>query len=94
MLAVTRLIIAFIILALASTVLGTAIGYQQARQSDERLLVEQHAALRNAISEFRSRFVRPDEIDPRLMRAIERIVGAGNIEFEVIPAQANAKRSR
>jgi len=85
MLAVTRLIIAFIILALASTVLGTAIGYQQARQSDERLLVEQHAALRNAISEFRSRFVRPDEIDPRLMRAAEQSLGAGNIKFESHP---------
>ncbi len=46
MLAVTRLIVAFIILAMAATVLGTGIGYQQAWQSDERLLVEQHAALR------------------------------------------------
>jgi diguanylate cyclase (GGDEF)-like protein len=85
MLTVTRLIIAFIILAVAATVLGTAIAYQQARQSDERLLVEQHAALRNAISEFRSQFVRPGDVDPRLMRAAEQIVGAGNIKFESHP---------
>ena len=85
MLAVTRLIVAFIILAMAATVLGTGIGYQQARQSDERLLVEQHAALRNAIAEFRAQFVRPGEIDPRLVRAAERILGARNIKFESDP---------
>ena len=72
MLAVSRLIVAFAILAVATTLLGTGFGYRLARQSDERLLFDQHSALRNAISEFRAPLLKSGEIDPRLMRTAER----------------------
>jgi diguanylate cyclase (GGDEF)-like protein len=82
MLVVSRLIIAFIVLAMATTQLGIGIGYRLARQSDDQLLSEQHAALRITISEFGASFVRSGEIDPRLVRAAERIAGVKNIKFE------------
>ena len=85
MLAVSRLIVAFAILAVATTLLGTGFGYRLARQSDERLLFDQHAALRNAISEFRAPLMKSGEIDPRLMHTAEQIVGAESIKFQSEP---------
>ena len=82
MLVVSRLIIAFIILAMVTTQLGIRIGYRLAGQSDDQLLSEQHAALRIAISEFGASFVRSGEIDPRLVRTAERLAGVKNIKFE------------
>ncbi|HYC15645.1 MAG TPA: bifunctional diguanylate cyclase/phosphodiesterase [Pseudolabrys sp.] len=89
MLVAARLIVIFIVLVVVATVLGTGFGYYLARQSDEQLMVQQHAALRNAISEFRAHFVRPGEIDPRLMRTAEQIVGVRSIKFEVDPIANN-----
>jgi hypothetical protein len=51
MLVVSRLIITFIVLAMVTTQLGISIGYRLARQSDDQLLSEQHAALSISISE-------------------------------------------
>ncbi|HUL88999.1 MAG TPA: bifunctional diguanylate cyclase/phosphodiesterase [Pseudolabrys sp.] len=89
MLAVTRLITTFIVLVVVATMLGAGFGYYLARQSDEQLVVQQHAALRNAISEFRAQFVRLGEIDPRLMRTAEQIVGIKRIKFEIDPVSNN-----
>jgi len=89
MLAVTRLITTFIVLVVVATMLGAGFGYYLARQSDEQLVVQQHAALRNTISEFRAHFVRPGEIDPRLMRTAEQIVGIKRIKFAIDPVTNN-----
>jgi len=83
--AASRLILAFCGLTVAAMLAGTGVGYRLARQSDERALFEQHAALRSAISEFRAPVVRSREIDPRLMHMAEQIAGVKNIKFKTDP---------
>ena len=53
-LAASRLIFVFTILAIATMLVSAAIGFSLARQNDDQLSADQHAALRNAIAEFRS----------------------------------------
>ncbi len=53
-LSASRLIVVLAVLAMGATMLAGAIGYELARQSDERLWAEQRASLRNAIGEFRT----------------------------------------
>ena len=86
MLAASRLIVVLAVLALAATLLSAGIGYDLARQSDERLWVEQRASLRNAISEFRALFGRTDEVDPRFVRMLEQTSGLKDLKFEANPA--------
>jgi diguanylate cyclase (GGDEF)-like protein len=84
-LAASRLILVFTVLAIATMLVSAAIGFSLARQNDDRLSAEQHAMLRSAIAEFRSPSGRSGEIDPRLARLAERISGAKNLKFERDP---------
>ena len=68
---------------------SAAIGFSLARQNDDRLSADQHAALRNAIAEFRSPSGRPGEIEPRLVRIAEQISGVKNLRFERDPNAVN-----
>lgn len=86
---VSRLIVAGASLAIAATLLATGIGYRVARQSDERLTREQHAALRSVISEFRSSLPNSAEVDARLIRKVEQIAGVKNIRFTSDPEMAD-----
>jgi diguanylate cyclase (GGDEF)-like protein len=84
-LAASRLILVFTVLAIATMLVSAAIGFSLAGQNDDRLSAEQHAMLRSAIAEFRSPSGRSGEIDPRLVRLAERISGVKNLKFERDP---------
>ncbi len=56
-----------------------------AHHSDERLWLEQRAALRNAISEFRNLFGDANEIDPRFVRMVEQSARLHGLKFETEP---------
>ena len=81
MVAVSRLIIACVCLTVAAIVLATGIGYRWAWESDEHLTLEQHAALRNAISVLQPSLLKSGDADPRLLRTAEQIAGVKNIKF-------------
>jgi diguanylate cyclase (GGDEF)-like protein len=85
MLSASRLIVVLATLAVGATVLAGVIGYEMARQSDERLWAEQRASLRNAISEFRTLFGKSDAVDPRLVHMVEQSVGVKDLKFEKDP---------
>ncbi|MBI3702356.1 MAG: hypothetical protein HY244_00545, partial [Rhizobiales bacterium] len=85
MFAASRLIVVLAVLALTATLLSAGIGYVLARQSDERLWVEQRQSLRNAISEFRALFGHSDEVDPRFVRMVEQSAGLKDLKFETEP---------
>src|SRR5215468_9302252 len=70
-LAASRLIFVFTVLAIAAMLASAAIGYSLARQNDERLTAEQHTALRNAVAEFGSPIDPSGKIEPRLVRIAE-----------------------
>src|SRR5665647_25729 len=81
----SRLIVMLAILAMGATALSAGIGYQVARQSDERLWSEQRASLRNAIAEFRAVFGSSGEFDPRFVRMVEQSTGLASLKFETEP---------
>ncbi len=81
----SRLIAVLAILAIAATGLSAAIGYELARQSDERLWTDQRASLRNAVAEFRTLFGQTEQLDPRFVRMIEQSTGLKGIKFETEP---------
>ena len=80
-----QLIVLLALIAVGATAVFSAVGYELARRSDERLWSEQHAALRGAVSEFRTLFGRPGEIDPRLIRMMEQSTGVTSLKFEIDP---------
>jgi hypothetical protein len=82
--AVSRLIVACAGLAVAAVVLATGAGYRLAGQSDERLVFEQHAALRTVIAEFQPS-LREAGMDPRLIGRAEQIAGVKNVKFTSDP---------
>jgi len=83
---VSRLVVISIVVVVSVSVVGSRLGYRLARQSDEQLSSQQHVALRNAISEFSTPIRGQGEIDPRLLRAAEQIVGIKNLRFESSPS--------
>src|SRR5450631_2690277 len=83
MLSASQLIVVLAALAMSATLLAGAIGFEVARQSDERLWSEQRAALRNATAEFRNLFGKADAVDPRFVRMIEQSVGLTGLKFEI-----------
>ncbi len=85
MLSASQLIVVLAVLAMGATLLASAIGFEVARQSDERLWSEQRASLRNAIGEFRNLFGKADEVDPRFVRMVEQSVGLEGLKFEIDP---------
>ena len=85
MLSASQLIVVLAVLAMGGTLLASAIGFEVARQSDERLWSEQRASLRNATAEFRNLFGKADAIDPRFVRMIEQSVGLTGLKFEIDP---------
>ena len=89
MLSASQLIVVLAVLAMGATLLASAIGFEVARQSDERLWSEQRASLRNAIAEFRALFGQSDEIDPRFVRMVEQTAGLKSLKFETDPAASD-----
>ncbi len=85
MLSASQLIVVLAALAVGATVLAGVIGYEVARQSDERLWAEQRASLRNAIGEFRTLFGKTDAVDPRFVRMVEQSAGLKDLKFENDP---------
>ena len=85
MLSASQLIVVLAVLAMGATLLAGAIGFEVARQSDERLWSEQRASLRNATAEFRNLFGKADAVDPRFVRMIEQSVGLTGLKFEIDP---------
>ena len=85
MLSASQLIVVLAALAMGATLLAGVIGFEVARQSDERLWSEQRASLRNAIGEFRNLFGKSDAVDPRFVRMIEQSVGLKGLKFETDP---------
>ena len=86
-LSASRLISVLSFVALTGMFAIAVIGFVLARHSDERLSLDQHAALRSAIAEHRPTIGRPAEIDPRLLRMAEQIPGLKNLKFEHSPAR-------
>jgi diguanylate cyclase (GGDEF)-like protein len=84
-LSASQLIVVLAVLAMGATLLAGAIGYEVARQSDERLWSEQRASLRNAIGEFRTLFGKSDAVDPRFVRMVEQSAGLKDLKFETDP---------
>jgi hypothetical protein len=72
-------------LTVAAIVLATGVGYRWAWESDEHLTLEQHAALRNAISVLQPSLLKSGDADPRLIRTAEQIAGVKNIKFTSDP---------
>ena len=85
MLSASQLIVVLAVLAMGGTLLASAIGFEVARQSDERLWSEQRASLRNATAEFRNLFGKANAIDPRFVRMVEQSVGLEGLKFEIDP---------
>jgi diguanylate cyclase (GGDEF)-like protein len=81
-----RLIAALGVLAAVANLLFAWLGYDMARQSDDRISSEQRAALRTAITEFRAVFGQANEIDPRFVRMIEQSSGLKSLRFERDPS--------
>jgi len=92
MLAASRLIAVLAVLAVAASLFGASAAYRLARESDERLSVDQHAALRATIAEFHSLISRSGQIDPQLMSAVEGIAGLKNLKFESDPNNDDRER--
>jgi len=86
-LSASRLISVLSFVALTGMFAIAVIGFVLARHSDERLSLDQHAALRSAIAELRPTIGRSAEIDPRLLRMAEQIPGLKNLKFEHSPAR-------
>ena len=86
-LSASRLISVLSFVALTGMFAIAVIGFVLARHSDERLSLDQHAALRNAIVELRPTLDRSAGIDPRLLRMAEQIPGLKNLKFEHSPAR-------
>jgi diguanylate cyclase (GGDEF)-like protein len=84
----SRLIVLLAGLAMLATVASAGIGYGLAHQSDERLWLEQRAALRNAISEFRNLFAYGHVVDPRFVRMVEQSGSLHDLKFENEPQGA------
>jgi diguanylate cyclase (GGDEF)-like protein len=84
-LAAARLIFLFSVLAVAGMLAIGAIGFELARQKDEQLSLGQHAALGNAIAEFRPPAEQPSPPDERLWRIAQHIPGLKNLKFETSP---------
>ncbi len=78
----SRFVVLLAALATVATMASAAICYGYAQQSDERLWLEQRAALRNAISEFRNLFGTENEIDPRFVRMVEQSARLKGLKFE------------
>ncbi len=85
MLSASQLIVVLAVLAMGATLLAGAIGFEVARQSDERLWSAQRASLRNATAEFRNLFGKANAIDPRFVRMVEQSVGLEGLKFEIDP---------
>jgi diguanylate cyclase (GGDEF)-like protein len=83
----SRLIVVLAAAAMGATIVSAGIGYGLARESDERLWLEQRAALRNAISEFRSLFGAANEIDPRFIRMVEQSARLRGLTYEADPVR-------
>ena len=81
----SRLTVVLAVFVVAVTLFGLAFGHRLARQSDEKLTSQQHAALRNTISEFPLPFEPKGEVDPRLVRVAAQIAGVKNLRFESDP---------
>jgi diguanylate cyclase (GGDEF)-like protein len=88
-LSASPLIMLLAALAMGATVLVGLIGYDLARQSDERLWTAQRASLNNAIGEFRNLFGKSAAADPRFVRIIEQSVGLKGLAFETDPGVGN-----
>jgi predicted signal transduction protein with EAL and GGDEF domain len=84
-LSASRLIGVLSFVALAGMFAIAAIGFGLARHNDQRLSLDQHAALRSAIAEFRPTLNGSAAIDPRLLRMAEQIPGLKNLKFESSP---------
>ena len=80
------LIVLLAFLAVGATALVGVIGYDLARQSDERLWTQQRASLNNAIGEFRNLFGKSAAVDPRFVRVVEQSVGLKGLTFETDPS--------
>ncbi len=86
LLSASRLIVLLAVLSIGATLLCAGLGYGWARQSDERLVAEQRATLRNAIAEFRALFGRAGQLDPRFVHMVQRTAGLKALRFEIDPA--------
>jgi diguanylate cyclase (GGDEF)-like protein len=84
-LAASQLIVLLAVLATGATALAGVIGYDLARQSDERLWTEQRTSLSNAVGEFRNLFGKSAAADPRFVRIVEQSVGLKGLAFETDP---------
>jgi diguanylate cyclase (GGDEF)-like protein len=84
-LSASRLIAVFSFVAVAGLLAIVAIGFGLARYSDQRLSLDQHAALHHAIAEFRPLLDGSPAIDSRLMRLTGQIPGIKNLRFESNP---------
>src|SRR5689334_13377474 len=85
MLAVSRLVFAFVMIAISLILFAAGSGFLFARFMDDRLSFEQHAALRNAIAEFQPPVAKSGEINPDLTRIAGKIVGVKNMTFRPEP---------
>jgi len=86
MFSATRLIVVLAVFAMGATMLIAGIGYGLARQSDERLWLEQRASLRNTIAEFRTLFGQSEAIDLRFVHMAEQSAGLKDLKFETEPS--------
>jgi diguanylate cyclase (GGDEF)-like protein len=83
--AVLRLIAPLALLVVAATLVCSALGLVLARQADDRLEAEHRAALKGAIEALAA--VAPDlaNVDPKLIRILERASGLKGLRFEADP---------
>jgi diguanylate cyclase (GGDEF)-like protein len=82
MLAVSRLVVVFVVIAVSLVLFAIGLGFLFAQYSDDRLSFEQHAGLRSAIGEFQSPIIKSGEINPNLVRVAGQIVGVKNMKFQ------------
>ena len=85
MLSASQVTVALAVVAIGTTLLCAAIGYGLARQSDERLWLEQRASLRAAIVEFRNLFGNTGKVDPRFVQIVAQSAGLKALKFETDP---------
>ncbi|MFA6265833.1 MAG: GGDEF domain-containing phosphodiesterase [Pseudolabrys sp.] len=81
----SRVVALLALVALGAILVGAGAGYGIARHSDDERAIEQRAALRNAVGEFRALFGQAREVDPRFVRMVEQSARLKGLKFDTAP---------
>src|SRR5688572_13401659 len=83
--ATPRLIAMLALFVLSATFFCTIVGYVLVHQADDRQEIERRNALLGAVEDIRASGADLSQLDPKLIRGMERTVGLKDLRFETEP---------